>query len=273
MKFLDQIDKLTVQNYIDAFKDVEKTLHENDKKILQLNFEAPNYTITAKTLAKKLNFKNYNGINLRYGSLSGKICDYFNIHPDPKIEILVYLAKVNKEWHWTLREKVVKAIIQLNWFDNSKQNNILNEIEEFQITEKNITRTQKALTQKEILIQSRIGQGVFRNTLIKYWQGCSVTGYKNLSVLKASHIKPWRISTNEERLNVFNGLLLLPNLDVLFDLGYISFENNGKIIISSLINSKEFKTLGLDPNMKLRKIEKNHWKFLDFHRKNIFKAK
>lgn len=68
-------------------------------------------------------------------------------------------------------------------------------------------------TEKTSLINARIGQGKYRKDLINLWGGCSVTGYEDYKMLVASHIKPWSFSTNSERLDKFNGLLLLPNLD------------------------------------------------------------
>lgn len=86
-------------------------------------------------------------------------------------------------------------------------------------------------TERKSIIQSRLGQGVFRKCLIEYWKGCAVTECKFSPLLKASHIKPWSKSTNQERLDVFNGLLLAPNIDAAFDIGYVSFDEKGKIII------------------------------------------
>ena len=87
-------------------------------------------------------------------------------------------------------------------------------------------------TERIAVLKSRVGQGVFRERLIGYWKGCAVTGADCISVLRASHIKPWRDSSNEERLDQFNGLLLTPNLDAAFDAGRISFDNSGKIMLS-----------------------------------------
>jgi putative restriction endonuclease len=50
--------------------------------------------------------------------------------------------------------------------------------------------------------------------------------------LVASHCKPWRDSSNEERINGENGLLLTPTIDHLFDRGFIGFEDNGTLILS-----------------------------------------
>ena len=125
-------------------------------------------------------------------------------------------------------------------------------------------------TERESIILSRIGQGAFRSGLLNYWKICAITGCELPGLLKASHIKPWSCSNNTERLDVYNGLLLAPNLDSAFDKGYISFDNEGKIIISDLLNDNDKNKLGIHSKMKLRKIEKNHVKYLDYHRQNIF---
>lgn len=122
-------------------------------------------------------------------------------------------------------------------------------------------------TEKENLIKCRIGQGKFRDQLIEYWNGCSVTDFKNINLLVASHIKPWRDSSNIERLDVYNGLLLTPNLDKLFDKGYISFKDDGEILISKDLDNYE--ALGVSKYMIIA-IEEQHKKYLEFHRTNIF---
>lgn len=127
-------------------------------------------------------------------------------------------------------------------------------------------------TTREALAKSRVGQGLFRALLIKYWQGCSVTGCKQTELLKASHIKPWRDSSNQERLNAFNGLLLLPNIDTCFDLGLISFDSEGKILISNRLKKSTLAQLGVDKNMKLIKIEESHQEFLKYHREKVFRS-
>lgn len=108
-------------------------------------------------------------------------------------------------------------------------------------------------TEHESIVKSRIGQGYFRNKLIEYWQGCSVTQCRTISLLMASHIQPWRKSDNEQRLDVYNGLLLTPNLDKLFDKGYISFDKKGKIICSNALPKDDLKSLAISHNMQLTK--------------------
>jgi hypothetical protein len=100
-----------------------------------------------------------------------------------------------------------------------------------------------------------VGQGQFRRQLIDQWGRCALTGYRDPRFLVASHIKPWRKPTNHERLDPYNGLLLLPNLDKSFDLGYISFEDTGRILISGALEDKE--ALGVRLTMRLE-LHKNH---------------
>ena len=124
---------------------------------------------------------------------------------------------------------------------------------------------------KETVIKARIGQGIFRDWLIEYWGECSVTGCNKISVLIASHIKPWKDCNNQEAIDVYNGLLLTPNIDKLFDKGLISFLNNGEIIISSQLKDEDLVALGITKNMAVRNLEDNHFKYFDYHRKRIFK--
>lgn len=126
------------------------------------------------------------------------------------------------------------------------------------------------ITEKQNLTLSRIGQGKFRNQLIEYWSGCSITKLDKLNLLVASHIKPWKKSDNFERLDVYNGLLLLPNYDKLFDKGYINFDNKGKIKISSFLEDKDLKILNISPEVKLINIESKHIEYLEYHREHCF---
>lgn len=123
-------------------------------------------------------------------------------------------------------------------------------------------------TEKEALVKARIGQGVFRQQLFELWHGCSVTECKTQAILIASHIRPWRQSDNIQRLDVYNGLLLIPNLDKLFDRGYISFRDDGRIIKSSFLPPREYELLGVSDNMRLKSLNDRHFPYLKYHRDN-----
>ncbi len=110
-----------------------------------------------------------------------------------------------------------------------------------EIDELEIIKNDKKLdqTEKEVLIKARKGQGLFRDKIKeKYNNRCIITDVDIEKVLIASHIKPWAISNNDERLSVNNGLLLSATFDRLFDSGLISFKKDGTILISNIISDE-----------------------------------
>ncbi len=124
-------------------------------------------------------------------------------------------------------------------------------------------------TEKECLQYIRIGQKKFRESLIEYWKGsCAVTKCSDQRILRASHIKPWRSCNDEERLDPFNGLLLLPNLDATFDQGLITFDKQGRVMISPSFK-KNATMLGITEDMEIH-IDERHQKYIDYHRKYIY---
>jgi hypothetical protein len=124
-------------------------------------------------------------------------------------------------------------------------------------------------TQKEALIQARRGQGRFRQDLFAHWGGCAVIGCTVESVLRASHIKPWRQSSDAERLDPANGLLLIANLDALFNDGLITFDNEGRMLVSARLSQKEQSLLHLRGRLR-KKLTVQQRHYLKFHRENEF---
>ena len=117
----------------------------------------------------------------------------------------------------------------------------------------------------------RVGQDLFRKKLDERWHNrCAVTGVSIREVLRASHIKPWAASSDRERLDPNNGLLLCANLDALFDKGLISFHTDGKILISSVLPEADRFPLGLSLNMRLKEINPDQEKYMLYHRKYIY---
>jgi len=121
-------------------------------------------------------------------------------------------------------------------------------------------------TEKAAVRSSRIGQGVFRDGLFRIWGSCAVTGYERPKLLIASHIKPWRVSNDQERLDPFNGLLLQPTLDKLFDLGLVSFRDDGEMLTANSLGSEDLSKLGMNPNLKLRDVFSQTREYLEYHR-------
>ncbi|MDA9831915.1 HNH endonuclease [Akkermansiaceae bacterium] len=126
-------------------------------------------------------------------------------------------------------------------------------------------------TERETLQKSRVGQGKFRQSLIDKWGCCAVTEVDDAALLVASHIKPWKDCSNAERLDPYNGFLLLPHLDHLFDKGYLSFEDTGGILISSDLSQAAQENMSISDDLVLAKFHPNNRAFLTFHRENVYR--
>lgn len=133
---------------------------------------------------------------------------------------------------------------------------------------KELSATTLTSTEVERVIRQRIGQDIYRESLMDYWEGaCAVTGIAVPGLLRASHAKGWAECTSDaERLNVFNGFLLAAHLDALFDRHLMSFDDNGMAVFSSSIDDRLRTKLGLSGQLKLRWISPEHLPFLSWHR-------
>ncbi|EJE53186.1 hypothetical protein PMI14_02085 [Acidovorax sp. CF316] len=125
-------------------------------------------------------------------------------------------------------------------------------------------------TEKVELVKARIGQGAFRQKLLLHWDGCAVTGYKELTMLVASHVKAWSASSNAERLDPFNGLLLSPNLDRAFDRGFITFDKDGAMEVSPLLSEPQ--KIGIVPGMRVA-LQPKHQPYMEHHRDVVYLSK
>lgn len=135
------------------------------------------------------------------------------------------------------------------------------------------TQSLPKTTEAERMVVQRVGQDLFRSALLDYWQGrCCVTGLAVPSLLRASHIKPWaKCASDDERLDVFNGLLLAPHLDALFDDGWISFSDQGGILISQHLSSAARVQLGVAAGWSIQGIRRAHMGYLAYHREHEFR--
>lgn len=126
-------------------------------------------------------------------------------------------------------------------------------------------------TDRQAVILARRGQGLFKQRVMQIERACRITGVTREEHLRASHCKPWRDATNEERLDGENGLLLTPNADHLFDRGFIGFEDNGDVLISPVAHGESLARMGLDPERPLNvgPFADGQRRYLDFHRENV----
>ncbi|MBP5490667.1 MAG: HNH endonuclease [Lachnospiraceae bacterium] len=123
--------------------------------------------------------------------------------------------------------------------------------------------------EREAFVKVRVNQGVFRDTLIRKYGKCCLCGVTDPKLLIASHIKPWAEAEPNEKLDHNNGFLLCPNHDKLFDMGLISFDNDGKILISDNLSEENRIFMNVNENMLIDLSDGNR-RFLDYHRRNVF---
>lgn len=157
---------------------------------------------------------------------------YRDIHHTP----FVYCGQIHLKEHRRLSSSPSQFVSSVG--NKSQRPDIFDDIEAHKDEFKSLDQTEK-----ESIVKSRIGQGLFRDGVVEVWGSCSVTGLGNLSVVRASHIKPWRDSSNQERLDPMNGLLLQPTLDHLFDLGLITFDEAGIAMISPQLSQDDIENL------------------------------
>lgn len=138
--------------------------------------------------------------------------------------------------------------------------------------EANITgRTDIGATTKDQLVKARRGQGIFKANVRLNEKGCRITGVTDPAHLRASHIKPWRDSNDEEKLHGCNGLLLSPHIDHLFDKGMISFSDDGTILISPLLDHLIIEKWCIDTKSNVGQFSTAQAVFLSHHRQAVFK--
>ncbi len=128
-------------------------------------------------------------------------------------------------------------------------------------------------TERSALVLARRGQGQFRDNVRAIERACRITRVERMEHLVASHVRPWRDSNNEQRLDGENGLLLTPTVDHLFDKGFISFEDSGQLIVSPVADPMSMKRMGIDHDRRINvgAFSEGQRCYLDFHRENVLR--
>ena len=145
-------------------------------------------------------------------------------------------------------------------------------LKQYDVVDSTIFTENKIFTSEaERKIKVRLVQNKFRKGLFDYFPRCAISGLSNPYFLKASHIKPWSKSNDQERIDPFNGLLLTPNYDHLFDRGFIGFKHNGEVIVSNHLHQAEREFFNIPDRIAIQ-LEKVHLPYLEFHRDEVFQA-
>ena len=218
----------------------------------------------------KIHFANCGQLNKRPGRTTKK---YFKVCSNSIEEL--------EQWSWfkyqkglTLCGTCKKKGLLVAWcaeipnFQTASALSLKSDIDELEKCLASKTDPEKR-TEIETLIKARLGQGSFRQNVLEQYPSCPLTGLDIQPLLIASHIKPWSVCNNNERLDPFNGLMLAPNIDALFDKGLITFDPDGTIKISPKIDLENQKRLGISSRMKL-KIRPKSKKYFEYHRNHVF---
>jgi hypothetical protein len=191
----------------------------------------------------------------------------------------VYLAEIPRDMALLLGQLVSPELLAMVRQARIAEESEIAETELRGITEWEETETQRILqtktlaeTTRRALIKARVGQGLFRKRVTQFEDHCRVTDVRYATHLFASHIRPWRESTNEERLNSENGLLLTPSIDHLFDRGFISFQDNGELLISDVAHKESVRRMGVETERVVRvgTFSTGQKGFLAHHRRGVF---
>lgn len=249
----------------------------NGLAMLKAHYYRAGQTISAVQLAQAAGYDSYSTGNEHYGWFAHKLADLMNHVPARNAgdalrwtyALCTASPQTDQEGHfqWVLRPEVSQALENLGLVQTRMVADALDDL-----ATTNVVTDDLSPTMREAYCKARIGQGVFRERVIRFWGRCAVTGLAQTDMLIASHIKPWRDCTVDEALCMANGLLLSANLDKAFDLGYITFDAEGLIVWSPQLTAESAKALGIAASAHLDKLTPHHEAFLLHHRRHIFRA-
>jgi hypothetical protein len=198
---------------------------------------------------------------------------YSPIRPDGNGNQVAYLAAVPVDM-----AQALIGILGTRWAEVDRDSTIApaHQMETIETSEEQVeqqlrNRTDLNETEKLQLVKSRRGQGIYRQNLEGFEKACRITGVANRNHLRASHIKPWRSSTTFEKLDGNNGLLLSPHIDHLFDQGFISFADNGAVLLSPKVDVDTLILWGIEPEGNYGPFRAEQLPYLAFHREFVLK--
>ncbi len=134
--------------------------------------------------------------------------------------------------------------------------------------------SKKKQAERQEITRARDGQGKYREQLLEQCRFCPFTMIADERLLIASHIKPWAASNDQEKVDPYNGYILSPLYDKLFDRGFITFTEKRRIILSEFISPYTWKQIGLinDAFVKTLPMDEKRAEYLKFHHTSVFKG-
>ena len=141
---------------------------------------------------------------------------------------------------------------------------------QFERIEQELSRQEIFGDVRKAVIKARVNQRVFRDRLLERSMKCALCGIDHPALLTASHIYPWSESNKSEKVDADNGLLLCPDHDRLFDGGWITFSDDGKIMISKQLSATNRLLTNIREDLRIE-LHEGSKKYMKYHREKIFK--
>lgn len=274
---LELLDGCSVGAFADALREVESLMTDAQLEMLRGHANAPAQELSMQSIAELGGYADYETANIQYGGLGRMFAKALRVDPGSltnKVQaVCVPAERTDAAGHfvWRLRPQLAKVLYQAGWLEPDPAASDDPAVAGA-LAEATADASYQALpeTTRRALINARIGQGGYRQRMLKVWDGrCAVTGLGIQEALTASHAMAWKESDNRQRLDEYNGLLLSATLDRLFDRGLISFSNSGELLARSHLATEELAATGLAPSPRLRFVPTRCLPYLTAHRQRF----
>lgn len=266
---LELIESLATADYTAAIEKLEDRWSEGQRRMLLGHASTDGQTLSMDEIASFAGYESFEAANIQYGKLGRLFADHFGIEGLANATQAIAQGAPRDDagrWRWQLRPALVEALLTLGLIEDKAD--ALGSGDAAREVDADPKTKGIPSTTRQALINARIGQGGYRRRMLHLWQGkCAVSGCSVESALVASHAKAWADSSNEERLDAHNGLLLAASIDRIFDAGLISFSEEGALLVSERLTDDDLATLGLSRSATLREVRARHLPYLREHRR------
>ena len=263
------LESLTVEDFRRAFESIWNVLSDGQRWMLIGHASSDQGCLSMTRIAQLGGHTSYQTANAQYGNLAHLVGKAIGV-PEQRFWTNVICTGVPQDaqgdLQWRIRPEVVDALDLLGWLEPAidRQPGIAEAVAEL---EADPLAQDIGETERRALTNARIGQGGYHRQMLDLWnRRCAVTGCAIEATLIASHAKAWRESSNRERLDPYNGLLLSASIDRLFDAGLIGFDDDGAMLTKEHISTDNLRALGLSNAQRLRFVRDRHGPYLAAHR-------
>jgi hypothetical protein len=274
---LGVLDALPVEAFQRAFTEVEPAMSASQRAMLRGHANEPAQELSMQGIAAFGGYADYASANAQYGRLGRILAETLGVDSEGlenKVQALCVAAgRTDTAGHfvWRVRPQLMESLRRAGWIepDFSSADDLAVAGARAEVDADESTKGVPETTRRA-LINARIGQGGFRLRMLNVWdRRCSVTGLGITEALVASHAMAWKDSDNNQRLDEYNGLLLAATVDRLFDMGLISFSDDGRLVASSKVNEAELQLVGLTRASRLHKVPGRCLRYLKAHRERF----